>query len=395
MDRADLLPSENCLERLFLLDILGQNSRAVPDGLDVDAFLAITPENLYAFVHASLLNVPNAPRALLDRTGSHYRRNVMLMLQRSADLRRLDATLSDARIPYLVLKGPILANTVYPDPATRTMLDLDLLVREGDLERAIAALSAIGYQVPERFAGVAMNPGDAPPMIDPVLGSAPLELHALLESIPQDDPALEAAWAGARRVATRHGVALPCLDRGELFAHVVMHASRQSRFAGGLRTLVDVSMLLREEATKLDWRALDAEWQRRGIAGWIALTIELAYILLGAPVPDVYKDRHSSPEAISLAVEQLMLTERTVVPVRLTQAIARRVPLATHHGVRRIAPAPTGLRYRVRHEWTRVQRVLSALGNGGLRPRNVARSVDLFLKRERLVALLENERPPR
>jgi hypothetical protein len=122
------------------------------------------------------------------------------------------------------------------------------------------------------------------------------------------------------------------------------------------------------------------------------LTIEVAALLLDAPVPQVYKDRHSSPEAISLAVEQLLADDSKAVPERITHAIAGRVPSPTYEGVRRTVPAPTGWHQRVRREWRRVKLALRALRNGGLRPRNVKRSVDLLLKRERLVDLLENER---
>lgn len=396
MDRSELLPSTHRPERLFLLDLLAQNCRELPRGLDADAFFAVTPQNLYAFVHSQLLNLPGTPASWLERTAPHYRRNVLLMLKRSADLRRLEATLAADGIPYLVLKGPIVAATVYPDPATRTMLDLDLLIRESDLDRAISVLGQIGYEVPERFAGWQMNVGDSPPMIDMAFGSAPLELHTAIDSIPIGDPAFESAWARARRVATGHGMELPALDPAELFAHVVMHASRQHRFAGGLRTLLDVSLFLRSaESAKLDWQVLDEEWQRRRISPWIALTIELASVLLGSPVPEVYQGRHAPQEALAIATEQLMVTERDIVPGRLTEALSRRVPARTHSGVGPAVPKPKGLRARARLQWTRVRRLLHTFRNGGFWPPTVARSVDLNLKRDRLAALLESEHPSR
>ena len=392
---TELVPSAHQRERLFLLALLGRRSGEVPADLDVDAFLDVTPENLHAFVHACLLKLPNAPRALLDRTAASYRKNVMMMLQRTADLRRLDAALSAAGLPYLVLKGPILAHTVYPEPAMRTMLDLDLLLHDADVERAMAALAEIGYRVPEHFAGATTNPGDAPPLIDTAFGSAVLELHTILDSMPHGDPPLARAWAGARRVPAGHGLELPTLDRAEFFAHVVMHVSRHHRFEGELRSLLDVALFLQSKEAALDWRALDEEWSRRGISPWIVLTITLAHILLGSPIPDVYEDRRPSREALAIAAEQLWVTDEHFVPARITQALARRPAAPIYHGTAQAVPVPKGLRFRVGREWKRVRRAIRAVRTGGLRPRNVARSVDLYLKRERLFALLENEHPLR
>lgn len=391
----ELVPSAHQRERLFLLDLLRQESAEVPAGLDTDAFLAVTPENLHAFVHARLLKLPNAPSALVDRTAASYRKNTMMMLQRTADLRRLDDALRTAGIPYLVLKGPILAHTVYPEPAMRTMLDLDLLLHDADLERAMKALEEIGYRVPEHFAGRTTNPGDAPPMIDTKFGSAVLELHTILDSMPHGDASIDAAWAGARRVLIGHGVELPSLDRAEFFAHVVMHVSRHHRFEGELRSLLDVALFLQSKEASLDWPPLDEEWRRRGISPWIVLTITLSHILLGSPIPDVYEDRAPSPEALAIAAEQLWITDEHFVPARITQKLAGREPAPIYDGTPQTVPVPKGLRFRMAREWKRVRRAIRAVRTGGLRPRNVAKSVDLYLKRERLFALLENERPLR
>jgi hypothetical protein len=49
-------------------------------------------------------------------------------------------TLAADRIPFLVVQGAALAETVYPSPASRHVHDIDVLVREQDLPRAVALL---------------------------------------------------------------------------------------------------------------------------------------------------------------------------------------------------------------------------------------------------------------
>src|SRR5262249_59986901 len=54
--------------------------------------------------------------------------------------------LAAAGVRAAALKGPVLGERLYPDPAARPSTDLDFLVLPDDLERAAAALQAIGYQ---------------------------------------------------------------------------------------------------------------------------------------------------------------------------------------------------------------------------------------------------------
>ncbi len=58
-------------------------------------------------------------------------------------------------IEFVVLKGPALAHTVYPDPSWRFFGDLDLLVRAQDWRKAATILESLGYRrgLPEPRAG--------------------------------------------------------------------------------------------------------------------------------------------------------------------------------------------------------------------------------------------------
>ncbi len=63
-------------------------------------------------------------------------------------LARLDEILDAARARGVLLlpyKGALLARDHYPDPGTRPMADLDLLVRPAQLDAAVALLHALGF----------------------------------------------------------------------------------------------------------------------------------------------------------------------------------------------------------------------------------------------------------
>src|SRR5207245_8281909 len=69
-----------------------------------------------------------------------------------------------AGVEFLVLKGPAVAHTVYPDPSWRYFADLDLLVRPQDWQRACGLLVGLGFQRdhPEPCPGFVERFGGAP-----------------------------------------------------------------------------------------------------------------------------------------------------------------------------------------------------------------------------------------
>lgn len=391
--RLDLVPRADRAERLFLLDVLADAIGDMEFGRDLDAerFLAVTPEKLYPLIHVRLqphAQRLRAPQSLLDTLAAAHRNNLFRELRRGAELRRIDAALTAANINYLLLKGPVLAATVYPDRASRTMTDLDFLIAEAELPRAVEVLERAGYHVPPQFAGSEMAAGDAPPMIFKEPGGPSIELHTMLDSLPEERNALAVVLPTARRVDVGHGLTPRALERGEFFAHVVAHVSKHHRFEGELRSLLDVALLLRAEEHALDWKTLDAEWTRRGLSEWIVLTVALAHVLLHAPLPAVYRDRKPSPEALVIAAEQLWITEKGRVPTGITYRIAQRQPAPVHARVAS-SIAPQSTRAAAARQLGRLKNVLSAFRRGAMRPSVIASDLDLFLKRERLFAIVE------
>jgi hypothetical protein len=70
-------------------------------------------------------------------------RNLVLFNELSKVLRHFSAH----AVPVIVLKGAALANSVYGSISDRPMNDVDLLVRNEDLERALSVLETTGYQI--------------------------------------------------------------------------------------------------------------------------------------------------------------------------------------------------------------------------------------------------------
>lgn len=76
------------------------------------------------------------------------KRNLVLLQQ----LREVIGLLNQVGISPLLLKGSaVLAMPLFSDPAVRFMWDIDLLVPDGMMKQAVAALKDTGYFVPEQF----------------------------------------------------------------------------------------------------------------------------------------------------------------------------------------------------------------------------------------------------
>jgi hypothetical protein len=90
-----------------------------------------------------------------DQLLEAHRRAMLTPLAVERTLLDLAGTFDEEEIEFVVLKGPALAHTVYPDPSWRFFGDLDLLVRGDDWRRASSVLESLGYRrnLPEPRAG--------------------------------------------------------------------------------------------------------------------------------------------------------------------------------------------------------------------------------------------------
>lgn len=102
-----------------------------------------------AYVRESLRDTPGVDQAVLDALERMYQDQVRTHLRVLHDLSKVSAGLGRAGIPWLVLKGPVLA-TQYPRADLRGYTDLDLVVPGAALRDAVAALYDDGTTMIDR-----------------------------------------------------------------------------------------------------------------------------------------------------------------------------------------------------------------------------------------------------
>jgi hypothetical protein len=97
----------------------------------------------------------SVPPAVSNHLRDEYYLAHSQCMLRDRELPQVVTALDNAGISGLLFKGAALAHSVYPDPALRTMGDMDVLIRETQVESARQALEELGYEcrpeIPQRF----------------------------------------------------------------------------------------------------------------------------------------------------------------------------------------------------------------------------------------------------
>jgi Uncharacterised nucleotidyltransferase len=249
--------------------------------------------------------VRSLARTHATRTAAHLR--VL------ADLDRVGACLSEAAVPFLVVKGPVLSEHLYPSPDLRTYEDLDILIPPGSFERAIGALQAIGSVLLDR--NWALTRADTRGQLHfqlPMGTLADVHWHLLNRENVRDgfSIATDDLFERSREVNVG-GRSVPALDPVDALLHVALHAA----LSGGDRLiwLKDIERSLVVDGPPWDDVIRRARVWKAGRS--IAITLNRARRSLEAPVPDDALDALFASRrwrSLSDTIDSRYPTERSV-----------------------------------------------------------------------------------
>ena len=226
---------------------------------------------------------------------------------RARALAEIACVLAAHDIPVLLLKGLALVGLAYPDLGARPMGDIDLLVRQEDVERASVLLEGLGYAPLEgQQAG---RPADFMTHYDgerAFSGAAGMvELHWCLINYDwfRDASALslQDLWqragpmdeSGVLRFSPEDTLLYLCLHLGVHHAYAVA------------RMLVDIDQLVRHQQG-LDWGAIVERARLFRLRNALYFGLEMAQRLLGTPLPPGILSQLCPPGWICWAVERLV-----------------------------------------------------------------------------------------
>jgi hypothetical protein len=236
-------------------------------GLDWDFFLDQgLRHGLLPLAHDRLrrLDGDPVPPKVMSELEAEYYSSVRSYMCLEVFRAEVVAAFREAGIQPIVLKGGALASTVYANPGLRPMGDLDLLVPAETMERAGAALSAIGYHLTRGLSArmeafQAHLGGGLEWMRDDRLGLSNIDLqHDLVGSdicrhaFPIEH---EALWAAARPLDAG-GVQALQLSAEDMLIHLCLHPPMHHGYAVPLRAYVDIDWLVASERSDQFWRRL-------------------------------------------------------------------------------------------------------------------------------------------
>ncbi len=188
-----------------------------------------------------------------------YRLCTMCMMSLYVEIGKVLAQLAESGVDYMVLKGPVLAYLVYPNPFLRLFSDLDLIVRERDWTIMHHLLVDMGFRV-------AMGWPQPPPKLVPQARTGEHQQYWHRESgmrieVHYDDflhvglasRDVERFWRRAIWVDLK-GVPVKSLSLEDQLAYLCIHLHYHNYTR--LNWFSDIAFIVRDQAEKLDWERL-------------------------------------------------------------------------------------------------------------------------------------------
>jgi hypothetical protein len=178
----------------------------------------------------------------------HWTRNQIAWRGKDSVLRAL----AGKGIPTVLLKGAALSRTVYPEPATRGMHDLDILVPVACAAEAMALLAQLGW-VAQHFDAVrTIEHFHACSFLHPEFGELDLHWHVLRSccQTERDDE----MWAAAVDLSIE-SIATKILCPPDQFINACEHGMHPSP-ASSLQWIVDATFIIRHSPAPFDWARL-------------------------------------------------------------------------------------------------------------------------------------------
>jgi len=248
------------------------------------------------------------PEVMASLKGAYYT-NLLRNQRLGDDLAEVVTALHQEGVEAMVLKGGALARTVYASPAQRPMVDLDLLVRQGQMERAGAVLETLGYSLsssaPAHMMAFQQRFGGGLEWLRSREGGVTrLDVQFDLvgvdwcwDAFPVEPDAL---WEAARPLDLDGTPALQ-LSPEDTLIHLCVHPALHHGYHCPLIGYADMDRVVAASRPALSWTRLVERAERFQVRTVVYYGLQCAHRLLRTPVPAEIQ-RALKPGAMQLRI---------------------------------------------------------------------------------------------
>ena len=270
------------------------------------------------------------PPEALTALRNCFRQNIKQNFLYTKELFRLLDLFGLAGIQAIPFKGPALAWTLYETPGLRVVLvDLDLLVPQRDVSRALDLLTSSGYRRYSPSVGLRFFTDGGQLDLRRADGKFAIGLHWRL--LPAHFNPLDAAGIHSRLVPIDiAGRLAPSFCPEDLLAYLCAHGAKHGW--PSLAKLCDLDRLI--NVCQLDWDTILSRAAQRRMSRIVSLGLCLAQDLLGSNLPPGVSSRiHADARAVALATSirarlqdgrESSSQDRLILRFRLTEGAWRK-----------------------------------------------------------------------
>jgi hypothetical protein len=282
------------------------------------------------------------PQEVMDRLRKDYYGNLVRNMFIYEQLKRILDAFREEGVEVIVLKGAALAETVYDDIGLRSMNDIDLLVREQDLDRAEELMAELGYFSYEGWRSkdwYRRNHHHLAPFINQDNGIK-IEIHR--DIILPGKPFyvdIRKSWDRVQDIIIE-GVNTLILSPEDLIIHLCLHSSLQP-FKRDIRNLIDISEVVSFYGERINWDLIIREAYEGNFTGFIYYPLCLARDILRMEIEreifDALKNgfhlRPFEESLLMLAAQKSILLRddsSSIFPKWLLQALCKELIRESH-----------------------------------------------------------------
>jgi len=292
IDKQPIIDTNQSKELHFLLTLLREENTSeeiIPlKELDWNHFLELVKHHrVCPLIYIKLKDTPDAvPSHVIEVLLQEYKKNTFKMLQLSGEMEALDKIFNENNIETLFLKGPPVAYDLFKNISLRMSKDLDILVREEELEKAESILLSLGYEKEE-----------IPTVLNEIKWrhhhiayyhpkkKIQVEVHWRLHPRSMKRTRFEELWNGKRESQlTKHPISF--MGTEDLLLYLISHGARHGWFR--LRWLKDIDQMVRnKDINYVRFKALAIKHQQKHLVGQ---AFQLATLLFQTPVHEELQD---------------------------------------------------------------------------------------------------------